>query len=99
MTKSPNQNANAPSQIYVLEEKLENEFKIRLKHGRPISTKDVTPQKRRTQKKKNGAPKEENIEQKPPIEAYGERKAPTDAYGEQKAPIEADIEQETLEEV
>ena len=30
---------------------LTNESKIRLKHGRPVGSKDITPRKRRTQEK------------------------------------------------
>ena len=40
---------NTPAQIDVSERQLENESKIRLKHGRPIGSKDITPRKRRTQ--------------------------------------------------
>ena len=47
VTKSHISTANAPTQINVPEGQLTNESKIRLKHGRPIGSKDVTPQKRR----------------------------------------------------
>ena len=48
-TKSHILATNAPARINVPEEQLANESKIRLKHGRPIGSKDVTPQKWRTQ--------------------------------------------------
>ena len=63
-----------------------------------IALKDITPRKRRKQKK-FGSPEEANIKQKAPTEAYGEQKAPVEAYGEQEATLETYIEQETLEEV
>ena len=49
VTKSHIPAANAPARINVLEGQLSNESKIRLKRGRPIGSKDVTPWKRRTQ--------------------------------------------------
>ena len=70
---------------------LANEYKIRLKLGRPISSKDITPWKRIKQRKIN-AFEEANIKQKVLIEAYGKQKAPVETYGEQEAPIEAYIE-------
>ena len=100
--------ANALALINVLERQLVNESKIRIKPERSIDSIEITPCKRRTQRK-IGAPKEVNIEQKvhveaydkrkAPIKAYGEKKAPTKAYGEQEAPVEAYIKQETLEKV
>ena len=48
VTKSHIQVANAPTRIGVPERQLANEFQIRLKCGRPISSKDITPQNRRT---------------------------------------------------
>ena len=41
--------ANALTRINVPEGQLANESKIRLKRGRPICLKDITPRKRRTQ--------------------------------------------------
>ena len=64
---------------------------IRLKRGRLIRSKDITPQKRRTQRK-IVAFEEANIKQKAPLEAYGEQKALIEAYGEQEALMEAYIE-------
>ena len=51
MTKSYIRAANTPAWIDVPIGQLTNESKIRLKRGRPVSSKDVTPQKRRTQEK------------------------------------------------
>ena len=51
MTKSYIPAANTPARIDVPVGQLTNESKIRLKHGRPVGSKDVTPQKRRTQEK------------------------------------------------
>ena len=49
VTKSHIPYVNTPIQIYVLEIQLANEYKIRLKRGRPIGSKDITLEKRRTQ--------------------------------------------------
>ena len=43
VTKSHISAANSPTRIDVLEGQLVNEFKIHLKHERPIGLKDVTP--------------------------------------------------------
>ena len=51
MTKSHIPIANVPARMDVPEGQLANESQIRLKHGRPIGTKDLTPRKRRTQRK------------------------------------------------
>ena len=48
VTKSHIPATNAPARIDVPEGQLANESKISLKHGRPICSKDITPQKRRT---------------------------------------------------
>ena len=48
VTKSHIRAANAPTRINVLEGQLANESKIRLKRGKPIDSKDITPWKRRT---------------------------------------------------
>ena len=70
---------NAPKWIEVLEGQKENEFKTCLKRGRPIGSKEVAPQKRRTKAKIN-APAEEHDEQQAPVEAYGEQRAPIEAH-------------------
>ena len=57
--------ANAPAQIDVLEGQLANESKIRLKHGRPIGSKDIISRKRRTQRIID-TPKEVHDKQKAP---------------------------------
>ena len=49
VTKSHIPAANTPTWIDVPIGQLTNKSKIRLKHGRPIGSKDVTPRKRRTQ--------------------------------------------------
>ncbi|KAL6313754.1 hypothetical protein AAG906_010173 [Vitis piasezkii] len=49
VTKSHILAANTPARIDVLVGRLTNESKIRLKRGRPVGSKDVTPMKRRTQ--------------------------------------------------
>ena len=51
VTKSHILAANTPTRIDVLVGQLTNESKIRLKRGRPVDSKDVTPWKRRTQEK------------------------------------------------
>ena len=51
MTKSHIPIVNTPTQIDVPIEQLTNEFKICLKHGKPVGSKDVAPRKRRTQEK------------------------------------------------
>ena len=77
VTKSHISVANAPTQIDVLEGQLANESQIRLKCGKPISSTDLTPWKRRTQTKIS-APKEANIKQKAAVEAYDEQETPID---------------------
>ena len=55
MTKSHVSTANTPAQITVPKgqsgEGITNESKTRLKHGRPIDSKDKVPQKRKEQVK------------------------------------------------
>ena len=51
MTKSYISVANTPTRIDALVGQLTNESKIRLKRGRPVGSKDVTPRKRRTHEK------------------------------------------------
>ncbi|RVW71587.1 Copia protein [Vitis vinifera] len=51
VTKSHIPAANTPARIDVPVGQLTNESKIRLKRGRPVGSKDVTPRKRRTQEK------------------------------------------------
>ena len=48
VTKSHISTVNAPTRIDVLEGQLENKSQIRLKRGRPIGSKGLTPWKRRT---------------------------------------------------
>ena len=75
--------ANALARIDVPEGQLANESQIRLKHGRPIGSKDITALKKRTQRKIN-AHEEANMKQKVPTKACGEQKAPIEAYNEQE---------------
>ena len=51
MIKSHIPATNTPAQIDVLVRQLTNESKICLKRGRYVSSKNVTPRKRRTQEK------------------------------------------------
>ena len=51
VTKSHIPAANTPARIDVPVGQLTNEFKIRLKRGRPVGSNDVTPRKRKTQEK------------------------------------------------
>ena len=51
VTKSHIPTANTLARIDVPVGQLTNESKIRLKHGRPVGSKDVTPRKKRTQEK------------------------------------------------
>ena len=64
---------NNPAQINVPERQLANESKIRLKHGRPIGSKDITPRNRRIQKRID-TPKEIHDKQKALVEAYDKKK-------------------------
>ena len=107
MTKLHIPAANTPARIDVPEKQLANGSKIHLKRERPIGSKDITPQNRRTQMRID-TPKEVHDKQKALLEAYDKQKALLEAYdkqkapkdvGEQEAPIEAYIEQETPKEV
>ena len=98
VTKSHIPDANAPARINVPEGQLANESKIRLKRGRPICSKDITPQKRRTQMRID-TPKKVHDKQKAPVEVFDKQKAPVEVFGEQEALVEAYIEQKTLKEV
>ena len=69
VTKSHILAANTPAQIDVPEGQLANESKIRLKHGRPIGLKEITPRNRRTQIR-NDTAKVVHDKQKALIEAY-----------------------------
>ena len=51
VTKSHIPTANTLAEINVPEGQLVNESKICLKRGRPIGSKDITPRKRRTQRR------------------------------------------------
>ena len=77
MTKSHIPIANAPAWIGIPKGQLENESKIRLKRGRPIGSKDITHQKRITQRRIHTF-----------IEVYGEQEDLVEAYIEQETPEE-----------
>ncbi|RVW59189.1 Copia protein [Vitis vinifera] len=104
VTKSHIPAANTPARIDVPVGQLTNESKIRLKRGRPVGSKDVTPRKRRTQEKLGTL--EEAIKMTDQFkidksialeEAQIMQKAPEEVHIEQEAPEEAHIEQETPE--
>ena len=88
VTKSHISTTNTPTWIDVLEGQLANEFKIRLKHGRPIGLKDITPRKRRTQRRIDT-----------PEEVYDEQEALVEAYIEQNAFEEVRNKEIALKEV
>ena len=73
MTKSHIPPTNAPTQIGVPEGQLANESQIHLKRGRPIDSKDLAPQKMRTQRKIS-THEEANIKQKAPVEANNNKR-------------------------
>ena len=98
VTKSHIPAANTPVRIDVLEGQLVNEYKICLKRGKPIGSKDITPWKRRTQMRIDTLEEVHN-KQKAPVKAYDKQKAPEVVYGEQEALVEAYIEQKIIEEV
>ena len=97
MTKSHIPAANAPTRINVPEGSVVNESKIRLKRGRPIGSKDVTPRKR-TQMRIDTL-EEVHDKKRAHVEAFNKQKAHVEAFGEQKALVEAYIEQKTPKEV
>ena len=98
VTKSYVPTANTLTRIDVLGGKLANESKIRLKHGRPIGSKDITPRKMRTQRRID-TPEKVHDKQKALVEAKDKQKTPEEVYGEQKALTKAYIEQKTPKEV
>ena len=67
VTKSHIPDANVPARVNVSEGKKANESKTRSKRRRPIGSKDITPQKMRTNGKKN-AHEEANIKNQIPEE-------------------------------
>ena len=98
VTKSHISAANAPTWINVPEGQLAKEYKIRLKRRRPIFSKDIIPEKRRTQMRID-TPEEVHDKQKAPLEAFDKQKAPVEIFGEQEALAKTYIEQKTPEEV
>ena len=87
VTKSHIPTTNTQVRIDVLERQLANEYKILLKHGKPIGLKDITPWKRRTQMRID-TPEEVHDKQKAPIDVYDKQKAPEVVYGEQEALVD-----------
>ena len=81
MTKSHVSATDASARINVHKGQLANESKIRLKHGRPIGSKDITPEKMRTQMRIDTL-EEVQDKQKGLIEVYDKQKAPKEVYGE-----------------
>ena len=61
-----------------------------MKHGRPIGSKDVAPQKRRTKANQN-APIKEHDEQRSPVEAHIEQQTPEEVQKEQISLEEAKV--------
>ena len=105
VTKSHIPTANIPTRIDVPVGQLTNESKIRLKHGKPVGSKDVTSRKRRTQEKIGTL--EEAIKMTDQFkidksmalkETQIMQKAFKEAYIERKALEEAHIKQEALKE-
>ena len=99
VTKSHIPSINTPTRIDVPVIQLTNEFKIRLKRGGPVGSKDITPRKRRTQEKL-GTLKEiiKTTDQFKidkfiaPKKAQTMQKALEETHIEQKAPKKAHIE-------
>ena len=87
---------NTLTQVDVLVKQLTNESKIRLKHGRPINSKDVTPQKRRTQGKLGTLERTITMINQSKIDKFIALK---EAQIKQKVPEEAHIEQEIPKEI
>ena len=83
VTKSHIPATNALAWINVLEGQLANEFKIRLKRGKPFGLNDITLRKRRIQRRID-TPKEVHDKQKAHIKAYDKQKGPKEVYGEIK---------------
>ncbi|KAL6329106.1 hypothetical protein AAG906_007652 [Vitis piasezkii] len=93
-----------PMHSLIQRKQLTNESKIRLKCGRPVDSKDVTPRKRRTQEKLGTL--EEAIKMTDQFkidksialeEAQIMQKAPKEAHIEQEAPEEAHINEKNDE--
>ena len=74
VTKSHISTKNAPTRVDVPDGHKENEC-MHLKRGRPIGSKDINPQKRKT-KGKLGNPEKTRIEQDATIEAHNEQETP-----------------------
>ena len=98
MTKSYISAANTPVRIDVPVGQLTNESKIHLKRGRPAGSKDLTPQKRRTQEKLDTLEEAIKMTNQFKIdksialeETQIMQKAPKEAHIEQEAPKEAQI--------
>ena len=81
VTKSHILTTNTSARNDIPKGQLTNEFKICLKHERPIDSKDITPRNRRTQMRID-TPEEVHDKQKAPVEAYDKRKAPEVVYSE-----------------
>ena len=88
VTKSHTLAANAPSRIDVLKGQLENESKIRLKLGRPIVSKDITPKKRRIQRRIDNPEEvhDKKKKKKAPVETYIEPKTSEEVRDKKNIP-------------
>ena len=75
VTKSHIPAANVPTRVDITEGQKTFESKTRSKRGRPIGSKDITPQKRRTNGKQNDH-EESNIENQIPEDIQNEQIAP-----------------------
>ena len=75
VTKSHIPTVNAPARIEVPKGHKANESKTHLKSGRPIGSKDITPQTRRTQMRIDTL-EDIHDKQKAPVETFDKQKAP-----------------------
>ena len=85
VTKSHVPPANTPARIDVPKGQLANESQKCLKRGRPFSSKDTTPQKRRTQRHNV------NIEHDVYAKAYVEQVTPEEVHNKEVALEEAQV--------
>ena len=85
MTKSHVPPVNTPAWIDVPKGQLANESQKRLKRGRPFSSKDTTPQKRRTQRHNV------NIEHNVYAKAYAEQVTLDDVHNKEVDLEEAQV--------
>ncbi|RVW79791.1 Retrovirus-related Pol polyprotein from transposon TNT 1-94 [Vitis vinifera] len=106
VTKSHIPAANTPARIDVHVGQLTNESKIRLKRGRPIGSKNVTPRKKRTQEKLGHSRRDHQMMDQFKIdksialeEAQIMQKALEEAHIKQEAPEEAQIPENLVSDI